>query len=438
MANRRSRAEVDFVTKYSGRHNMRRLSGDIGSTTRLMRRMATGALALGGIAGLGYVTKQTMGTIDATAKLSDRLGIATEKLIGLQHAAKISGVDNINKPLEIFTKRLGEVQMGTGEAERALDALGLTVDELVNKTPDEAIGVVADQISRLKTQSEKAAAANFLFGRSGQQLLNMFEMGSAGIDEYQAKVEALGMTYSRVDAAKVEAANDAIANMRGALQGLVNKGIIQASPYIEALADLMTEAATGGGDFGKAVVDGSEQAVLALSKVGRAMDNIVTKVPKMKSDATLALLIAKRAVIEKQSEYQLGRAKRAVRLPLVKDALAEHKRLKQQLVQIDKEIGRETDLFPQIDEASEIGKIERIFEKIREKANTAAAAAADPKNRPALVPMVDDGSVEVGEGERALRESAEALTDSLARQIEIYERVNDKRATNVEMAAFQM
>ena len=208
-----------------------------------MKRMAGSMLAAAGIGGIGYMVKQQMVAIDANAKLSDRIGLTTESLVGLQHGAQIMGVETatLNKSLEIFTKRLGEVKMGTGEAERALEALGLSADELATKSPDEAIGAVADQIRRLETNAEKAAAANFLFGRSGVQLLNMFEEGSQGIAKYRKEVDRLGMTYSRIDAAKVEEANDAITRMKGSVTGLATELAVTIGPAIEATADGITK-----------------------------------------------------------------------------------------------------------------------------------------------------------------------------------------------------
>ena len=291
MATRRTRAEIDFVTKYTGRSNLTRLSTDIGSATRVMKRMAGTALAVGGIAGLGYVTKQTMAAIDANAKLSDRLDMTTESLIGLQHAGKINGVEQAttNKSLEVFVKRLGEVDMGVGQARYALDKLGLSADELANKSPDEAIGIVADQINRLETQAQKAAAANYLFGRSGQQLLNLFDQGSAGIAEYQKEVERLGLTYSRIDAANVEAANDAMARMKASMQGVVNQAVIQMAPHIEALADLMTDTMTSGVDMGGAITGAFAGMTTSSLRFAKTLVDIEIMLKSIKSGATTGL-----------------------------------------------------------------------------------------------------------------------------------------------------
>jgi len=179
MADMKRRIVAEFSAQNKAKGVMAGFTRDMDSVGRTMRRMAAGALAVAGVGGLGYMLKRQMEVIDSTAKLSDRLNVNTKDLIAMQHGAKIAGVENetFNKSLEIFVRRLGEVSMGVGQATYALDKLGLNYEELVGLSADEAFGIVADQIKNLSTQSEKAAAANYLFGRSGQSLLNFFEKG---------------------------------------------------------------------------------------------------------------------------------------------------------------------------------------------------------------------------------------------------------------------
>ena len=265
--------------------SVNRFGTSMRSSTATAMRFGRRLLIMAGIGGLGYVIKQQMAAIDSTAKLSDRLGIATEALIGLQHGASIAGVEltMINKSLEIFSRRLGEVALGTGEAERALEALGLSYEEIIGKSPDEAIGIVADQINKLGTQAEKAAAANFLFGRAGAQLLNMFESGSVGIEKYRKEAEKLGLTFSRIDAAKVEAANDSLTRTRAVFTGLFRQGTIELAPYIEALSTAFVEFATQGEGVGANVVDAFEGIALSVVTVAEEVEGLLMKLNQLTS-----------------------------------------------------------------------------------------------------------------------------------------------------------
>ncbi len=253
---------------------MRGFQRDIRGTTQVLSGMLWSVIAMAGIGGLGYMIKQQMAAIDATAKLSDRIGMTTESLVSLQHAAKISGVETatLDKALEIFTRRLGEVAMGTGEAERALDALNLAAGDLSRLSPSEAISLIADRMNRLTTSADKAAVANYLFGRSGQQLLNLFAQGSSGIARLSREAQRLGLTFSRDMARKVEEANDALTRTKGAVTGLVTSLTIKLSPWIVNTSDQMTDWITS--------IDDSTKAWASFFKVMGAGFKEIYKLPE--------------------------------------------------------------------------------------------------------------------------------------------------------------
>lgn len=307
MADLKRRIIAEFSAKNKAKGVMGGFRRDMDSVGRTMRRMAVGALAVAGIGGLGYMLKKQMETIDATAKLSDRLGVTTEKLIGLQHAASITGTDaeTLNKSLEIFTRRLGEMTQGSGEAKRGLDMLGLTAEQLIHISPAEAFGIAADKIKQLGTQAEKTAAAYFLFGRAGSKMLNMLEVGSEGLRGFQNEVEKLGLTFSRLDAAQVEAANDALTRARATMTGLFRQATIELSPYIEVLADKFVDVATAGEGLGANVVNVFESMSLAAIRLGDIIHGLSAKYMAFQAGALegAASILEISAKIEK---YSLG------------------------------------------------------------------------------------------------------------------------------------
>jgi len=280
-----TRLALELLAKNKTGRTLAGFNRQIGGTTRTLRRLAGAALAVGGVAGFGYMIKQQMAAIDTTAKLSDRLGMTIEALVGLQHGAKIAGVDTetLNKSLEMFSRRLGEVDMGVGQAKYALDKLGLNYKALIDKSPDAAIGIVADQINSLRTQAEKAAAANYLFGRSGQKLLNLFEKGSTGIRELRAEAVKLGLAFDRIDAAKVEAANDALTRVKALFTGLFRQATIELAPYIEAAAGAFTKWAISGEGAGEKVVAVFEQVSLAVVSTAAEIENAIRKMDRYTS-----------------------------------------------------------------------------------------------------------------------------------------------------------
>jgi len=368
---------LDLLARNRAKGEMASFGRGLDNIYRNARRMAVGLLAAAGVGGIGYMIKQQMAAIDTTAKLSDRLGITTEALIGLQHGAKISGVEQatLNKSLEILSRRLGEVKLGTGEAKRALAELGLTADDLVGLNMDDALGRIADQIGKLETQSQKAAVANYLFGRSGQQLLNLFDKGSAGIKEMRQEAEKLGLAFSRLDAAQVEAANDALARSRAVLTGLFRQVTIELAPYIETLADKFTELATSGEGVGSNVVNVFEDMSLAAIHFGGVLQGSSAKFKAFYAGTLegLARIIEISAKLEKYSP--LGATTRLIRrIAGAEDPLDVAGRYRSQAAELMDAAGREA--------AGTYGQenaVRQFYERLR---RAAAARAVTPGGLP--------------------------------------------------------
>lgn len=240
--------------------------------TKLARRAAlrfgAGLIAIAGIGGLGFMIAKSMKAIDATAKLAASLDISTEALKGLELAAKISGAEltTITKGIEIMVRRLGEAKMGIGEAKRGLDNMGLSVDDLIAAGTEEAFKQIAEEISKIPSAADRAVNAYMIFGRQGVKLLNTFKDGRKGIEAFRKEAERLGVTFNAIDAAKVEAANDAIVRARTVLEGLITKVTIELAPVIEAMATSFVTMATEGEGAGNAIAGSFELLAISIAK----------------------------------------------------------------------------------------------------------------------------------------------------------------------------
>ena len=84
-------------------------------TVRTMGIAIAGAAVAGGVA-LAAMTRRSMATVDSTAKLSDVLGISTEELVRLRHAADLSGISSQEPSLHSkpSSQSALSTQVGTG------------------------------------------------------------------------------------------------------------------------------------------------------------------------------------------------------------------------------------------------------------------------------------------------------------------------------------
>ncbi len=226
------------------------------------------------VAGTTILIKRSLASIDATAKLSDRIGIATEKLQGLRHAAEITGAGTatMDKALMKMQKTLGEAAKGLGLGRDGLKALNLNINDLIGKKPDEQFIMITKAVNKLKTAEEKAFVATSLFGRAGQSLINTMDLGADGLEAMQKEAEALGVAFNRIDAAKVEAANDALFKAGQMISGIGQTLAIQLAPFIEAAANKFTALGVAGDGAAKGIADGFEGVLTVFAKISDGMN----------------------------------------------------------------------------------------------------------------------------------------------------------------------
>lgn len=259
-----------------------------------VRRMGRGLLnlkgllvgAVGGVAFTMWI-RNTLKSMDAMSKLSDRLKISTEDLRSFQLAAQISGATNeiLAKGLMDFSRRLGEAKMGIGEAIRGLDLLGLSGKRLADMDLGSAFKIVADRIAQMTNANDRALAVYTLMGRSGRELTNMLMGGAAALADFRVEAERLGWTFSRLEGRQIEQANDAFNRLRILVGGIGQQIAIQLAPWLQELATRAVETGNVAQTMATRFVDG-------MRWIARATAHVIDMFVSLKRavlDATLSI-----------------------------------------------------------------------------------------------------------------------------------------------------
>lgn len=175
-------------------------------------------LAAAGASALSFgKVMHSMESIDRQAKLADRLGITNEAVQRLSLAADLAGTD-------VETLAQSMLKMG-----KNIGSGGMSLDKRFFQ--------VADSIAKIADPAERAKRALQVFGGGAQgkgafELINLLAQGGKGIRESANAIDRFGLGISRIDAAKVEAANDALTTMGTVLKGVSDHIAIELSPGI--------------------------------------------------------------------------------------------------------------------------------------------------------------------------------------------------------------
>ena len=171
--------------------------------------------------------------------LSKRTGVSTTALQAYQFAADQSGVsiETFGKSLQKLTINLGEAQNGNANAIKSFAELGLSVDELSRLSPQVAFEKVAAAIAELPNPAQQAAAAVSLFGKSGIDLVPVFQEGAQFLEQMRLEAERLGTVLSSEQVGNLAALDDSIAKVSASFKGLTARVVAELAPALTVAAD---------------------------------------------------------------------------------------------------------------------------------------------------------------------------------------------------------
>jgi len=235
----------------------------IKTSFKLAGAVATGAFVL--------MAKHALDMGDKMHKLNIRLGVSTEALSQLKHAADLSGIsfNTMTMGIQRSTRRIAEAASGTGEARNALAELGLSAEKLNAIAPDRQLEVLADALQGVSKESDKVRIAMKLFDSEGVAMLQMLEGGSAGLREMRGEADALGMTLTQEGANNIAAFNDSMSRLKGQITGAVTVVVAKLGPTLTEMAEW----------FGKklpSVIEFSVNAFYKIQEVGASVVASVT------------------------------------------------------------------------------------------------------------------------------------------------------------------
>ncbi len=235
--------------------------------------------------------------IDVLSKLSRRLGLTYGQMAGLKLAGDLAGVgvETIATAATKADVAFISASNGSKEATAKFTSLGLSMAELQKLSPDQRFAAIADAIAKLPTAAERSAAAIKLFGKSGAELVPLFEEGAGAIKRATDQAKAFGLTLTNAQGLGVEKMNDSFTSAFAAIQGLATQVVSNLAEPISRIIDDFTNfvAASGGVDIGasisNAMLDG---AIFVVEMFGVAANIFSQNVVDPLGSAAAALMAA--------------------------------------------------------------------------------------------------------------------------------------------------
>ena len=128
---------------------------------------ALGLIGVAGIGGLVAIGRSAINAIDAFNDLKDATGASIENISALEDVALRTGTsfDTVQTALIKFNKVLNDSKPGS-DAEKSFDAIGLSIKELKNLDPAEALLKTSQALAGFADDGDKARFVQEQFGKS--------------------------------------------------------------------------------------------------------------------------------------------------------------------------------------------------------------------------------------------------------------------------------
>jgi hypothetical protein len=200
------------------------------------------------------------GVIDATRNLSTRLGMTYGEFAGIAYAADLADVsmESVGNAAQKAEIAFAKASNGSKVATAAFGSLGLSVNDLAGMNPAQRFQAIAAALQNVPDSAERARLAVSLFGKSGAQLLPMFEGGAAGIAEAAAEAERFGLTLNAQQTTAVDNMGDSFQKAGQAVAGVTQQVVAYLAPALEAITTTFTDliGGIGGANIGQFIGEG--------------------------------------------------------------------------------------------------------------------------------------------------------------------------------------
>lgn len=196
---------------------------------------AAGLVGVLGVGGFGAVLQRNLDQIDKLAKNADKIGVTTEALTELNFAVSQTSSltdEQFNMAMQRMARKLGDAEAGLVDMSKTLNLLELSLDDLAKMRPDEQFLAIADAVKELEDDQKQLAVSAKIFDSEAAAIVTTLQLGSDAIAEYREEARKMGITLTREQAAKAEAANDAIDKLDRTWKGLTQSmAIALAGPF---------------------------------------------------------------------------------------------------------------------------------------------------------------------------------------------------------------
>lgn len=207
---------------------------------------ATAALAAGGAAFVKS-SNEVAQYGDNVDKMSQKLGLSAKSYQEWDYVMQLAGTDmgSMTTGLKTLTNKLDDAKNGSDEARGMFEKLGISMEDINTMSREDLFAKTIEGFQGMADSTDRAALANDLFGKSGQNLAPLFNQSAEATKGLIEQANQYGMIMSK-DAVKASADfEDALTKMQSTMTGAKNALIAEFLPSLTSMMDGVSMLVSG-------------------------------------------------------------------------------------------------------------------------------------------------------------------------------------------------
>lgn len=246
MANAQARYEIvaDDKTRAAWQSAIRTAESNQKTLSGTFSKIGVGGAVAGvAIAKIGAEFVRAIGHAvefgDAINKAMIKAGVGAEQMSSLAYAAQQNDIalNSLSDSLKKMQVATSEANAGNKAMQETFAGLGIELKRFSDLQADKQFERMADAIAAIPDPADRARAAVEVFGKSGADLLPLFENGAAGIRKWRSEAKAFGQELSTDQVQALARAEESVKRLQASWDGLGNKIGSFIAPLLADTAD---------------------------------------------------------------------------------------------------------------------------------------------------------------------------------------------------------
>ena len=200
---------------------------------------ATTAAAVAG--GKAFVdgAKATAAYGDSIDKTSQKVGFSAKAFQEWDYVLNLAGtsMQGAQMGIKTMTNQLDAARKGNKEAVAQFKALGVSIDDIKNLTREELFEKTVAGFQRMEDGTKRAALANKIFGRSGQEMTALFNMTNEQTQQAIKTANEYGMVLSDKGVKASAQFTDSMTTLKNTMSGVKNNMMAEFLPALSTITD---------------------------------------------------------------------------------------------------------------------------------------------------------------------------------------------------------